>query len=344
MQVANERRAARRRADPVRVLRARSRGGYRDIPLRDGRVDQRRVGARGRARATGRGGCTELGCTDAAGHVRRRARSAARRASSGTTRARDEVAHVRDPLHAPRRSPVAYDDVVDVNLKVWGDEWDERPRQADRDARRARARSCARGAIRSTCAATCSSPASACCCARSTCPAHQFVELRALDPARGVHLDGGDARRARATASRRSSAEERADAAAYERDHERIEHAKRAPVAVPRSTCSLLGARPGAARRRCAVFWFFGRERRTGYDREYEQEPPTDTAAGARADAAAPGRRGRVVRVHRDAVRPDPPRRLHVEAGDDGAVDLGRPPHGAGRRPRDLGRQRRRRR
>ena len=26
-----------------------------------------------------------------------------------------------------------------------------------------------------------------------------------------------------------------------------------------------------------AVFWFMGRERRTGYDREYEQEPPTDT-------------------------------------------------------------------
>ena len=25
------------------------------------------------------------------------------------------------------------------------------------------------------------------------------------------------------------------------------------------------------------VFWFLGRERRTGYDREYEQEPPTDT-------------------------------------------------------------------
>ena len=27
-----------------------------------------------------------------------------------------------------------------------------------------------------------------------------------------------------------------------------------------------------------AVFWFYGRERKTGYDREYEQEPPTETA------------------------------------------------------------------
>ena len=26
-----------------------------------------------------------------------------------------------------------------------------------------------------------------------------------------------------------------------------------------------------------AVYWLFGRERRTAYDREYEQEPPTDT-------------------------------------------------------------------
>ena len=24
------------------------------------------------------------------------------------------------------------------------------------------------------------------------------------------------------------------------------------------------------------TYWFYGRERRTGYDREYEQEPPTD--------------------------------------------------------------------
>ena len=26
-----------------------------------------------------------------------------------------------------------------------------------------------------------------------------------------------------------------------------------------------------------AVFWFYGRELKTGYDREYEQEPPTET-------------------------------------------------------------------
>ncbi len=26
-----------------------------------------------------------------------------------------------------------------------------------------------------------------------------------------------------------------------------------------------------------AVFWFYGRELKSGYDREYEQEPPTDT-------------------------------------------------------------------
>ena len=72
------------------------------------------------------------------------------------------------------------------------------------------------------------------------------------------------------------------------------------------------------------VYWLFGRELKTGYDREYEQEPPSDLAAGARADAAAAGRRGRVVRVHRDALRPDPARRLHLEAGHDGGLDLRR--------------------
>ena len=71
-------------------------------------------------------------------------------------------------------------------------------------------------------------------------------------------------------------AEETADAAAYERDHERIEHAKRASLAyaavrpAPRDD-------PGVPRRRSSCSGCYGRERDTGYDREYEQEPPTDT-------------------------------------------------------------------
>ena len=80
----------------------------------------------------------------------------------------------------------------------------------------------------------------------------------------------------RQRARRRSSREERADAAAYERDHDRIDHAKRHPWRY--------AALRAAARRSCPallvvalVYCVFGRERATGYDREYEQEPPTDT-------------------------------------------------------------------
>ena len=53
---------------------------------------------------------------------------------------------------------VAYDDVVDVNLQVWGSEWKE-PLGRLTATETAPGRSCAPGAIPSTCAATSSSPA-----------------------------------------------------------------------------------------------------------------------------------------------------------------------------------------
>ena len=48
--------------------------------------------------------------------------------------------------------------------------------------------------------------------------------------------------------------------------------------------------------------------------------------AGPRAAAAPPGQVRRLAGVHRDPLRPDPPRPLQVDAGDDGAKGLGRPP------------------
>ena len=39
------------------------------------------------------------------------------------------------------------------------------------------------------------------------------------------------------------------------------------------------------------VWLVYGRERRTGYDREYEQEPPTDTEPALVPPLAAPGQR-----------------------------------------------------
>ena len=64
--------------------------------------------------------------------------------------------------------------------------------------------------------------------------------------------------------------------ASYQHDRERIDDAKHHPGANAALSCSLLGARPGARRPRPRLV-FYGRERGTGYDREYEQEPPTDT-------------------------------------------------------------------
>src|SRR6185369_12692154 len=62
---------------------------------------------------------------------------------------------------------------------------------------------------------------------------------------------------------------------AYERDHDRIDHAKHHPWLYILYVL-LLGIVPALAVA-FVVYLFFGRERGTGYDREYEQEPPTDT-------------------------------------------------------------------
>jgi len=95
-------------------------GGYRDIPLRAGEsIDHVQVSEAGRAFRPG--GCTELGCADAAD-------------TFGTTktgshlrvvwhyRAQDETRTFRVHYRLSGLA-VAYDDVVDVNLRVWGSNW-----------------------------------------------------------------------------------------------------------------------------------------------------------------------------------------------------------------------------
>ena len=59
-------------------------------------------------------------------------------------------------------------------------------------------------------------------------PAQPVRRAARARPALGVHLDGRDARRPGNGLAKLTGAE-RADAAAYERDHDRIEHAKRHP-------------------------------------------------------------------------------------------------------------------
>ena len=222
-------------------------------------------------RAYSPGGCTELGCTDAPG-------------TFGTTtvgrthrivwhyQALDEARTFRIRYRLSGVA-VAYDDVVDVNLKVWGDEWEEpldrltatetapgrilrawgHPVYVRGDVQIERTEAVLRAL---------------------DVPAGQFVELRTVIP-RAAFTSTAGMRVVSGNGLGKIVAEETADAAAFERDHDRIENAKQHPWRYA-LLLLVLGTVP-AFLVVGAVFWFFGREPKSGYDREYEQEPPTDT-------------------------------------------------------------------
>src|SRR4029453_7630653 len=97
--------------------------------------------------------------------------------------------------------------------------------------------------------------------------------MRAVFP-RSLLTSTGGARVRSGDALSQIVAEEAADAAAFERDQEKIHSALNH---LPRTILILLAAAllPAFAVL-AATYWFFGRERKTGYDREYEQEPPSD--------------------------------------------------------------------
>ena len=173
---------------------------------------------------------------------------------------------------------VAYDDVVDVNLKVWGDEWDvplanltaelTLPGPTSGRAYRAWGHPVSvRGEVQRL-------PDHVLLYANRI-SSHQFVELRVVFPA-SLLTSPASAKRERGAALDRIVAEEQEDAAAFERDQERIRGALRnLPLTV---FVLLLAALGPAAAVVAGTYWFFGRERRTGYDREYEQEPPSELA------------------------------------------------------------------
>ena len=105
-------------------------------------------------------------------------------------------------------------------------------------------------------------------------PARQFVELRTLFPRRafastaGMRVEDG-------AGLQKIVAEERADAEEFERDQEQIDELLAHPG---RTALVVLGLATAPALLVIAgIWWFLGRERRTAYDREYEQEPPTET-------------------------------------------------------------------
>ena len=209
--------------------------------------------------------------------------------SCGTTGANRSRARFR--IHYRLRGvAVAYDDVVDVNLKVWGDEWEVRLGQltatlvAPGDILRAwghpvgvRGDVTIDGTACQPAGARTFQPASSSSCA-TLIPRRVFTSTAGMKVESGPGLD-------------KIVAEERADAAAYERDQRKIDDAL---DNLPRTIAILLALALGPALAVIGfVWWRWGRERGTSYDREYEQEPPTETqpalVPGLLAQGGTPG-------------------------------------------------------
>ena len=220
------------------------------------------------------GGCTELGCTDA----------------PGTYGVADVGGRVRIVWHynaldelrtfqiryTLRGLAVAYDDVVDVNLKVWGAEWKEPlgrltgQLEAPGKVERAWGHPVyVRGDVQLT--------GDRAVLRALDVPAHQFVELRALIP-RSAFTSTAGMKVSAGNGLGKIVAAEGADAAAYQRDHDRIEHAKRHPWLYVLYVL-LLGLVPGFVVA-AAVFLFYGRERR-----------PATTGSTSRSRRPTPRRR-----------------------------------------------------
>ena len=243
--------------------------GYRDIPLREGEsLVNPSVAERGVAFVRGNQTSLEPGQPGTFGVERR-----------GDTARIVWYFNARDQTRAftvsytLRGVAVAYDDVVDVNLKVWGDQW-EQPlsrlvgiETAPGEILRAWGKPVwVRGDVELT-------------GTRATLravnvPAEQFVELRTLI-SRDAFTSTSGMRVERGNAFARIVAEELADAERYQTDRDRIDALKAHPLRT--GLVALALATIPALLVIWLVFWFMGRERRTGYDREYEQEPPTDT-------------------------------------------------------------------
>ena len=244
--------------------------GFRDIPLREGEtIDQIGVSEQGRAYAPGAPTVLQPGGPAGTFGIEQRddqVRIVWRFSTLGETR-------TFRISYRTRGIAVGYDDVVDVNLKVWGDEWEQRlgrltatitgpgnvargwghPVWVRGDVTLAGNRAQLRAL---------------------DVPAKQFVELRVLYP-RGAFTSTEGMRVVRGNGLAKIAAAEQADAEAYERDHERIQDAVNNPWRTGLILLAL-GTLP-AFLLAGFVFWRYGREARTGYDREYEQEPPAET-------------------------------------------------------------------
>ncbi|MGH3142074.1 MAG: DUF2207 family protein, partial [Gaiellales bacterium] len=252
-------------------------GAYRDIPVRDGeRIDL--VSVSEGSRRYRPGGNTELGSFD-------------RPDVFGVEKTDDQVRvvwHYRANggirtftiRYRFRGLAVAYDDVVDVNLKVWGDHWPvaiydlraemELPRPIALTGTRYRvwgAPQWVHGVVERSRTGTSLRAANV--------AAGQFVEMRTVFPrrlltsTRGARVVDGNGF-ATIVARQTKRAED------YDDDREKLQDA-RDNLGRTMLTLSAFAFAPALAV--MFVIWLlFGRERGTSYDREYEQEPPSDEA------------------------------------------------------------------
>lgn len=175
---------------------------------------------------------------------------------------------------------IAYDDVVDVNLRVWGDEWPAGLEGLTAAMQLPRATGLSpsyrvwgspvwvHGAVtrlpdRANLQAT-------------LVPDHQFVELRVVFP-RSLLTSTAGAQVRNGSGLEKIVASEAASQREYERDRKHIDDAKRH---LGRTILYLLLLGLGPALALVTLVWLlYGRERRTQYDREYEQAPPSETEA-----------------------------------------------------------------
>ena len=227
---------------------------------------------------------------------------------------------------------VAYDDVVDVNLKVWGSEWKE-------PLGRLTATETAPGKILRAWGHPVYVRGDVELAGKKARPPGAERARRAVrraphrDPALGVHARRPACASPPATASQKIVAEETADAAALREGQRADRQREAAPVAL-RALPAPARHGPRVSRRRRLSSGSTGASSKTRLRPRVRAGAADGDGARARPDAAAPGWRGRLVRVHRDALRPDPPRRLHVDAGHDRAGDLGRAAQRERLRPR----------
>ena len=243
-------------------------GAYRDIPLRPGE-EITDVSVRDETTTYELGGCTELGCSSPPGSYGVEVQSDLVRIvwhhSSFSEQRTFQITYTMTGL------AIAYDDVVDVNFQVWGDQWAVGLDRLDARMTLPAAATVEQADVRvyghpySVDGST-TLGAGQTFLEANNVPAYQWVELRTVFPREllastdmatvvaGNGLDG-------IIAEEDEFAREASDAATAQR------------TGIIWGSILALAFSVGLGG---LVYLGYGREPKVDYDREYEQEPPTD--------------------------------------------------------------------